>query len=162
MKLRAFRPVVLIFTAFVGVQGVSAALLFAMKLGLTPSRIEQFYLGSAMARPRSLSGLLEVAIPHLLAVPLTLFIIIHLVSWGGVLGRDAVRLLTRVSFFLVGVGAVAGLGVRFVWPALSVVKLTAFLGVELTLAAWCLLLLRVFWRPEPAAAVTLPGGAPAS
>jgi hypothetical protein len=140
--------VVLLFLGFVGVQAVSAAALFAMKLGLTPARIEQFYLGTAMARPRSLTGLFEVMVPHLIAVPLTLFIVIHLVAWAGIVGARAVRLLARVSFGVAAISVVAGLGVRYLWPALSVLKLAAFLGVEATLAVWGVLLLRAFWRAD--------------
>ncbi len=152
-RISAFRPLILIFTGFVLVQAVSAAVLFATKLGFTPTSIEGFYRGSeaAMTRPRSLTGLLEVAVPHLLAVPLTLFIVIHLVAWAGLVGSAALQLLARVSFVLCGVGVAAGLGVRFLWPSLSVVKLAAFLGLELTLAGWCALLLLAFW-PGPRSA----------
>lgn len=143
----ALRPLILIFAGFVLVQAVTAAMLFVMKLGLAPTAIEGFYRGSelAMTRPRSLTGLLEVAVPHLLAVPLTLFIVIHLVSWAGVVGREALQLLARVSFALSALGLTAGLGVRYLWPWLSVVKLVAFLGMELTLVAWCVLLFVAFW-----------------
>ncbi len=141
----AFRPLILLFTGFVAVQAASAAVLFAMKLGLTPGAIAQFYRGSAVSRPRSLEGLLEVAVPHVLAVPLTLFIVIHLVGWAGLVSRQALRLLARVSFGLAAVGLLAGLGVRYLWPWLSAVKLAAFLGLEATLIAWCVLLVVAFW-----------------
>lgn len=146
-RVAAFRPLILIFAGFVVVQATSAAVLFALKLGLEPASIEAFYRGSeaAMTRPRSLAGLLEVAVPHLLAIPLTLFIVIHLVGWAGVVGKAALEVLAQVSFGLAGVGLVAGLGVRYLWPGLWAVKLAAFLGLELTLLAWVLLLLRAFW-----------------
>ena len=150
-RVAAFRPLILIFAGFVLVQAVSAAVLFALKLGLGPASIESFYRGSAtaMTRPRSLTGLLEVAVPHLLAVPLTLFIVIHLVGWAGLVAREALQVLARLSFGLALVGLVAGLGVRYLWPWLSVVKLLAFAGLELTLLAWVLLLVHAFWRREP-------------
>ena len=120
-----FRPPVLIFVGFVVIQAVSAAVLFATKLGLAPASIEAFYLGSelAMTRPRSLAGLLEVAVPHLLAIPLTLFIVIHLVGWAGIVRKEALEVLARLSFALAGVGLMAGMGVRYLWPGLSAVKL---------------------------------------
>ncbi len=146
-RLAAFRPLVLVFAGFVLVEALTAAALFAMKQGLTPASIEAWYLGSeaAMTRARSLVGMLEVLVPHLLAVPLTLFVVVHLVGWAGVLKRPALHLLARVSFVLVAVGAAAGFGVRYVWPGLSVVKLAAFLGLELTLMLWVALLVLAFW-----------------
>lgn len=146
-RLSAFRPLVLVFAGFVALQALSAALLFAMKLGLTPAQIEAFYRGSeqAMTRPRTLSGLLSVGVPHLLAVPLTLFVVVHLVGWAGIVRRPALHLLTRLSFFFALAGVAAGVGVRYVFPALSVVKLAAFLGLELTLGLWVALLVLAFW-----------------
>lgn len=147
-RVAAFRPLILIFAGFVMVQAVSASALFAMKLGLAPASIEAFYLGSevAMTRPRSFAGLLEVAVPHLLAIPLTLFTVIHLVGWAGIATKAALQMLARVSFGLAGFGVMAGFGVRYVWPQVSVVKLAAFIGLEGMLLAWVLLLVLAFWR----------------
>ena len=82
-------------------------------------------------------------------MPLTLFIVIHLVGWAGLVAREALQVLARLSFGLALVGLVAGLGVRYLWSWLSVVKLLAFAGLELTLLAWVLLLVHAFWRREP-------------
>lgn len=142
-RVVALRPVVLLFAGFVALQAVSAAVLFALKFGLTPASIEHFYFG--LARPRSAAGLLEVAVPHLLAIPLTLFIVIHLVGWAGVARGAAFGLLTRASFGLALSSIGAGLALRFLWPALSVLKLAAFLGLEATLVLWIYLLVRAFW-----------------
>ncbi|MEW6433454.1 MAG: hypothetical protein AB1730_18265 [Myxococcota bacterium] len=150
-RLAAFRPLVLVFAGFVLVQLVTAAVLFAMKLGCSLASVEAFYRGApdAMTRPRSLAGLLETTVPHLLAVPLTVFVIVHLVGWAGVLRRPALQLLARVTFALVLVGVASGILVRFAWPALSAVKLAAFLGLELTLVLWLVLLGIAFWPSRP-------------
>lgn len=148
MKARpaALRPAIAIFALFLAVQAVSAAVLFARKLGLTPASVERFYL----ERPRSLGGLLEVAVPHLLAVPLTLFIVCHLVIWAGVGRSAAVALLLRLSFATALLGIGAGFAVRFLWPALSMVKLAAFFGLEGLLFVWVAMLVRATWPRERA------------
>ena len=138
-RARALRPVIGLFSLFVFLQASSAAVLFALKLGLTPASVELFYLGD---RPRSLGGLLEVAVPHLLAVPLTVFIVAHVVTWAGVGRGPALVLLTRLSFATALIGVGAGFAVRFLWPALSMLKLAAFLGLEGLLFVWVAMLAR--------------------
>ena len=150
-RLAPFRGPAASFCAFLAVQAVSAALLFATKLGGTPARVREYYLGSeaAFAAPKSLVGLLETAVPHLLAVPLVLFIVAHLVAFTGLLRRRVFAVLTAVSFAAALAGLLAGFGVRFVWPGLSVVKVGAFLALEATLLAWIgLLALTFFARPR--------------
>lgn len=141
----AFRLIILLFGGFVLLQAASAGALFALKLGFGPTQVEGYYLGAALARPRTLAGLLEVAVPHLLAVPLTLFIVIHLVSWAGVQRPIALRSLARLSFVFAIVDIGAGFGVRFHWPGLPLTKLVAFFGLESVLMLWTALLVTAFW-----------------
>lgn len=144
--MKAFRPLVLVFTFFVFVQVVSAALLFALKFGLTPAKVATSFVGDgALVRPRSMAGLLEVLVPHLLAIPLTVYVVVHLISWARGQSPGLVR-LSRVTFGLVAVGLFAGFGVRYLWPELAVLKLAAFLGEELALLWLVWLLLTVARR----------------
>lgn len=138
------------FCAFLAIQAVSAAVLFEQKLGGSPARVQEFYLGSeaTFAAPRTAAGLLETTVPHLLAVPLVLFVAAHVVAFTGLLRRRVFAALCSTSFAAALVGVLAGFGVRFVWPALSVVKVGAFLALEATLLAWIGLLAVTFARPR--------------
>jgi hypothetical protein len=147
-RLAPFRLPAASFCAFLGIQAVSAAVLFALKLGGSPGRIEEFYRGAeaTFAAPKTLPGLLETAVPHLLAVPIVLFIAAHLVAFTGMLRRRVFAVLCATSFAAALVGLFAGFAVRFVSPTLSVVKLGAFLAFEATLLAWIGLLALTFVR----------------
>ena len=81
-RLAPFRAPALTFALFLVICAASAAVLFALKLGPGVARVQEFYLGSEarFAPPRTLGGLLQVAVPHLLAIPLVLFAASHLVG----------------------------------------------------------------------------------
>jgi hypothetical protein len=145
-RLTPFRGPALAFAAYLLLQAGSAAVLFATKLGTTPARVAEFYLGSEerFAAPRSLPGLLEVAVPHLLAVPLVLFAAAHVVGYARALGRRAFVALLASSFGSAAAGIAAGFLVRFVAPELAWLKLVAFAGLEASLLAWAGLLVAIF------------------
>lgn len=149
-RARDYRAVTTLFCAFVALEAVTAAVLFVMKLGLSPGAIASAYAGSAMRAPRSLAGLLEVAVPHLLALPLTVFTLVHLVAWLRPERGARVRRMASITFAVLFVVLAAGFGVRFLWPGLSWLKLAAFLGFEGLLAGWLWAVLRAFAYPRAA------------
>ncbi len=163
-RLAPFRVPALVFAAFLVVQATSAAALFALKLGGSPAGVRAFYLGDAarFAAPKSLPGLLEVAVPHLAAIPLVLFAVAHVVSFARALPARAARGLAALSFGAALAGVAASFGVRYLGPALAPVKVAAFGVLELTLLAWAALLGAVFLparAEEPARADTAAGAA---
>jgi hypothetical protein len=145
-RLARFRGPCLAFAAFLAVQAVSAAALFATKIGPGPARVRAFYRGdpAAFAAPRTLGGLLEVAVPHLAAIPLVLFAVAHLVGFARALGPRAFRALAALSFACAALGVAAGFGVRYVSPALAWAKIGAFCGLEAALLAWASFLVLAF------------------
>lgn len=153
------RAPALVFAACLLVIAGSAAVLFALKLGAGPEAVRAFYLGSEarFTGPRSLAGLLEVAVPHLLAIPLVLFAVSHAVAAAGAVEAAHLRRLTVLSFALALAGVAAGFGVRYLAPWLAWGKLAAFLGLEVLLLAWAALLAGVAW-PRRASASGLRRG----
>ncbi len=149
----AQRAPALVFAGFLLLIAASAAVLFTEKLGLGPASVRDFYLGSEarFTEPRSLAGLLETAVPHLVAIPLVLFAVSHVVAAAGALGPRAARWLTGLSFALALAGVAAGFGVRWVAPWLAWTKVAAFVGLEGLLLGWALLLTGAAW-PWPRAA----------
>jgi hypothetical protein len=152
-RLARYRAAALAFAAYLLVIAGSAAVLFALKLGGTPARLVEHYLGSeaAFRPPRSLDGLLEVAVPHLLAMPLALFAVSHVVGWARAVGRRAYRALVAISFGAALLGIASAFGIRFVAPGLAWAKIVAFVATEASLLAWAALLVRLFAPAFPAA-----------
>jgi hypothetical protein len=150
--LRPFRGVAGVLVGTLLVQALSAAALFALKLGPGAARVREFYLGSEarFTAPRSLTGLLEVALPHLLAIPLALFVAVHLVAFLGVVRRRPLALLAGVTFASALAGIALGFGVRYVWPGLAWAKVLAFGTFEAALLGWIALVAWAFLWPERA------------
>jgi hypothetical protein len=138
---------VLAFAGYLLAVAGSGAALFVAKLGATPARVAEFYLGSPerFALPKSLAGLLEVAVPHLLAIPLALFVVSHLVGAAGALPVARQRALTAAAFVAALCGVGAGFLVRYLAPWLAWGKVAAFVGLEATLLAWIALAVAVSW-----------------
>jgi hypothetical protein len=147
-RLAPFRWPALAFAGYLLLSAGSGAVLFFLKLGPTAARVQEFYLGSEarFAAPKTLPGLLEVAIPHLVALPLVLFAASHLVGFARALGPRAFSTLVRLSFGFALAGVAAGFGVRWLAPGLAWVKIGAFVGLEAALLSWAALLVAIF-RP---------------
>jgi hypothetical protein len=145
-RLAPFRAPALVFAGFLVVVAASAAVLFALKLGTGPAGVRAFYLGAEarFAPPKTLAGLLEVAVPHLVAIPLVLFAAAHVVGFAGAVGPRLQRALVALSFASALASLGAGFAVRFLSPALAWVKLAGFVGLEAAVLAWAALLAVLF------------------
>lgn len=152
-RLAPYRVPSLAFAAYLLVQAASAAALFASKLGGDAEGVRAFYLGSEerFTAARSLAGMLEVAVPHLVAIPLVLFAAVHVVGFARALPQRAFVALVALSFGSALLGTASGFGVRWVSPALAWLKVAAFVGLELALLSWAALLVALF-APWPQAA----------
>ena len=152
-RLGRFAGPIAAFASMVAVVMGTAAVLFVRKMGFDPGHVQAFYLGSeaSFAPPRSLTGLLEVAVPHLLAIPMIVFVTLHLVAFVSGARRRPFAIAAGITFACAAVVIAAGFAVRFAWPGLAPIKIAAFLGLEGTMLAWLGLLV---------AALTGSGGAP--
>jgi hypothetical protein len=141
-RMARFSAPVAAFATMVGVVMATGAVLFARKIGFDGEQVRAFYLGSeaTFAPPRSLAGLLEVAVPHLLAVPLLVFVTLHLVAFALGARRRPFGLFAAITWGCVAAGIGAGFAIRFAWPWLAPLKIAAFVGLQATMLAWLLLL----------------------
>lgn len=163
-RLLPFRWPGLGFAAYLVVQALSAAALFTLKLGGGAAGVRAFYLGSPerFTHAKSLAGILEVAVPHLAAVPLVLFAAIHVIGFARPHRSRAFSGLVALSFASALVGILSGFAVRWVSPALAWLKVASFAGLEVALLAWAGLLVALFVpRPHAHAAHHQGAGAPA-
>jgi hypothetical protein len=141
-RIARFSAPMAAFATMVAIVMATGAVLFTRKIGFDGGHVLAFYLGSeaTFAPPRSLAGLLEVAVPHLLAVPLLLFVTLHLVAFAHGARRRPFGLLAGITWGCAGAGILAGFAIRFAWPWLAPLKVVAFVGLQATLLAWLLLL----------------------
>jgi hypothetical protein len=149
-RMSRFSLPVAAFATMVAMVMATGAVLFARKIGFDGDHVRAFYLGSeaGFAPPRSLAGLLEVAVPHLLAVPLLLLVTLHLVAFALGLRRRPFSLLAGFTFACAAAGIGAGFAIRFAWPWLAPLKVAAFVGFQATMLAWLLLLVSAI-LPHP-------------
>lgn len=102
--------------------------LFAVKVGLTPQSVSEYYLGNPQKfmKPKSLSLLLEAVAPHLLAMSLYVFALVHLAFFTN-LRR---RILWSVLLFSCAlIENLSTLLIRFLWEGFSYLKIASFLGL---------------------------------
>lgn len=163
-RLAPFRGPALAFAAYLLVQAGSAAVLFVLKLGASAEGIRTFYLGSEerFTGAKSLAGILEVAVPHLLAIPLVLFAASHVVGFARALPARLHATLVSVSFWSALLGVLTSFAVRWVHPSFAWLKIVTFLGLEMALLAWAVLLVSLFVpsrSPAPSSAGAVAGEA---
>ncbi|HET8722753.1 MAG TPA: hypothetical protein VFM53_01025 [Anaeromyxobacteraceae bacterium] len=151
-RMRRFALPVAAFAAMMAVVLCTGAVLFARKIGFDPSRVRDFYLGSeaAFTQPRSMAGLLEVAVPHLLAVPMAVFVTLHLVAFATGAARRPFARVSAVTWGFVLAGIGSGFAIRFAWPGLAPLKVAAFVGTEALLGWWLALLALTLLPPQAA------------
>jgi hypothetical protein len=151
-RLAPFRAPALVFAAYLLLSAASGAVLFALKLGPTVARVQEFYLGAEarFSAPKTLAGILEVALPHLVAIPLVLFAVSHVVGSARAVGPRAYSALVALSFGSALAGIVAGFGVRWLVPGFAWLKLGAFVGLEAALLGWAGMLVALFWSAREA------------
>lgn len=152
-RLAPFRTPALAFAVYLLLTAASGAVLFFLKLGPTVAGVQEFYLGAEarFAAPKTLAGILEVALPHLVAIPLVLFAVSHVVGFARAVGPRAYSALVALSFGSALAGIAAGFGVRWLAPGLAWLKLGAFVGLEAALLGWAALLVALFWSAREAA-----------
>jgi hypothetical protein len=149
-RLAPFRLPSLVFAGFLVVVMVSGAFIFLGRMGPGEEAVVRYYRGdeATFAPPKSVDGLLLSVVPHLVAIPLALFAVAHLVGWAGAIGPGAWRVLVGLSFGGAAVTIAGGFAVRFVVPEAAWLKTAGFLGLELALLAWTVLLVRLFLPPR--------------
>ena len=157
--MRRFAGPVAAFAAMVAIVMATGAVLFARKMGLGAGSVRAFYLGSeaGFAPPRSLAGLLEVAVPHLLAVPLLLFVTLHLVAFAFRARRRPFAVVAGITWGCALAGILSGFGIRWIWPGLAALKIAAFVGLEATMLLWLGLLVAATWPAAAGSGARSPG-----
>jgi hypothetical protein len=145
-RLAPFRLPALLFAVFLVLQAATAAVLFVLKMGPGVARVATFYRGdeASFVPAKTLDGLLLVAVPHLVAIPLVLFAAIHVVAWARAISPQAARAATAITFGAALAGVASGFLTRWAGSGFAWLKLVSFVTLEIALLAWAALLVAVF------------------
>ncbi|ADE14788.1 conserved hypothetical protein [Nitrosococcus halophilus Nc 4] len=127
---------ILLFLGYIALLWVSNGLMYFHQMGLTPSSVVDYYLGSEedFTRPISYQSLLEVSHFHLFSMGILVLTLAHLMLFTE-LPASLKIWLSGLTFFAAVANEAGGWLVRFVHPAFAYFKISAFLLLELTLAA---------------------------
>ena len=127
---------VLMFLAYVVLLWISNGMMYFHRMGLTPSSVIEYYLGSEekFTQPKSYEGMLEVLHFHLFAMGMLAVTLTHLM----LMTEFSVRWKIWLSGLVYGstlADEIGGWLVRFVHPGFAYFKIAAFLALEFSLIA---------------------------
>lgn len=109
----------------------SNAFMYFSRMGLTPSSVQNHYLGSQedYSQPRSAQSMLEVTHAHLPVMGLVILMLTHLMIFAPYSERFK-RSFIGASFLSALLGESSGWLVRFVHPAFAWLKIASFLAFQ--------------------------------
>jgi hypothetical protein len=128
---RLLQTIVVLYSAYVAGLWLTNALLYFSKMGLTPTSVVEYYLGSEerFLSPRSYQGLLEVSHFHLFAMGMLLMVLTHLILFVPISSRLKLWLIV-LPFLSAALDEAAGWAVRFVHPLFAWAKIAGFLLLQ--------------------------------
>lgn len=120
---------------FMGGLWATNGVMYFSRMGLTPSSVESYYLGSEaeFSQPRSAQAMLETTHAHLPVMGMVLLLLTHLLIFAPYSDKAKRRFISAV-FLAALAGEGSGWLVRFVHPAFAWLKIAAFLLFQTTLA----------------------------
>jgi hypothetical protein len=132
---RLLQTIVVLYAVYVSGLWLTNALLYFEKMGLTPSSVVEYYLGSEanFTSPRSYQGLLEVTHFHLFAMGMLLLVLTHLMLFVPISNRIKAWLIV-LPFFSALLDEGSSWLVRFGHPAFAWLKISGFLLLQASLA----------------------------
>lgn len=135
-KNRLLQLIIVIYIIYVAGLWLTNALLYFQKMGLTPTSVTEYYLGSEerFLQPRTYQGMLEVTHFHLFAMGLLLLTLTHLMLFVPIRSNlKAWFIIIPFTSALVNEGS--SWLVRFAHPSFAYLKIAGFLALEVSLAA---------------------------
>ncbi len=128
--------------------------LFLAKMGLSPSSIATYYVGSSESfiRAKSLLGILNVMNPHLVAMGVYLFGLVHFAFFTNIKRKVLLSVITLLSALT---DNLSPLLIRFLDPSFSYLKLISFLSLSLSMLLISLIVMVSILRHRAKAIVLL-------
>ena len=145
-----FMRLTILFTLlFISGLWVTNFALYFAKMGLTPSSVQAYYLGSEITfRPaRTYQSMLEVSHMHLPMMGVVILLVTHLLIFAPFQDRTKF-LFIGATFGSALLNEGAGWLVRFIHPGFAIVKVLAFFSFQ-ALLGFCLASLAMFLLRPP-------------
>ncbi len=116
----------------ISLQLLSGIWLFVEKFGLIPSQVTLYFAGDEknFIMPKSFEGLLETAIPHLLAISTTIFVYAHFLLFTDVISQNKKYLLITGLFITAIIDILAPFGIIYGYTIFAWIKIVAFWSFE--------------------------------
>lgn len=131
MNLLAFTIGIFIFS--IVFQLFTGIWLFFEKYSINPEYISELIRGNPekFINPKSVLGILEITVPHLLAVSLTVFVILHFFYFSKI---NMFKIVLSLTVFISGIlDIVSNVLILKISPVFSYVKVLSFLTFEIGL-----------------------------
>jgi len=97
---KAYKYAISYFLLFTVLLLVSAALIFADKIGFSYNSIRHYYLGSeaVFSTTKTFNGLLKIIVPHIFAFGLFIMVILHFLIFTGKRNTKEVQIIIYSAF----------------------------------------------------------------
>lgn len=130
----AYRYSVAYFALFGMLLLLSGLWLFGVKIGLSPEAIKTYYLGSEalFAQPKSIHGLMEIAVPHLGATGLFIMVSAHFLIFVPKERRAHALSLSIVLFITALINIFTPFAIIAGYHSLVWIKITSFIVLQTT------------------------------
>ena len=138
---------ILMFLGYVLLLWFSNGLMYFHKMGLNPTSVQDYYLGSesAFTQPRSYQSLLEISHFHLFAMGMLILTLTHLMIMTSL--PIALKIwLSLVIYAAALADEAAGWLVRYVHPQFAYFKIAAFLTLETALLTLVVVVAASLWQ----------------
>ena len=150
-KNSLLRLIMLFFLLYVLFFWVTNFLLFYVKMNpFDPQSVIEYYRGSAerYLQPRSYQGLLEISHFHLFAMGILILTLTHLLLFAPI-SYNLKAYLIIATFSSAFLDEVSSWLIRFISPLFAYLKLLSFWGLQLSLLAVLLYVLRALIVKQP-------------
>jgi len=130
---KIFSSLLLLAISIITLQLITGIWLFTLKYGLTPSQISTYFMGDCelFIAKKSIEGLIETAVPHFLAMSLTIFIFGHFLLFTNVISNNKKNLLITLLFITSSINIFSPFGIIYGFEFFSWLKIMAFWSFEI-------------------------------
>lgn len=144
------RLILAAFLVYCAIFWVTNALLYFTRMDFSYASVVEFYRGaeSRFLQPRSYLVLLEISHAHLFAMGILLLTLTHLILFVP-LSVPSKATLIATSFAAALLDEASGWLIRFVHPGFAYLKITAFVGLQLSLGIILCVVGYAVWRTPP-------------
>ena len=124
--------------------------LFIAKYGITPSAIYTYFAGNEalFVMAKSFEGLMETAVPHFLAISLTIFVYAHFLLFTKIISEKQKWWLILGLFLSASIDIFSPFAMIYGYEVFAWFKLIAFFVFEILMAGLLAVLFLVFLRAQ--------------